>query len=123
ALVLIGVAALSVMTFLEAKKEVGAIEQADTKIIYGGSMLNLEQERPTNLTVLLEKSTKAPDAISLKGTNHLVFNPRVWKAILVTNAVPPVQLIMDTPDAPLGISALNVSSITNFKAQLMARAF
>jgi hypothetical protein len=30
---------------------------------------------------------------------------------------------MDTPDTPLGISALNVSSITNFKAYLTARAF
>ena len=122
-LVLVGVATLSVMEFLAAKKEVAELEQADTSIIRGGDMLELEKERPTNLTFLIEKSTKAPDEISLKGTNHLVFNPRVWKEILVTNAVPPVQLVMDTPDAPLGISALSVSSITNFKAYLKARAF
>ena len=122
-LVLVGVATMSIMKFLAAKKEVAGIKQADTSIIRGGAMLELEKERPTNLTALIEKSTKAPDAISLKGTNHLVFNPRVWKAILVTNAVPPIQLIMDTPDAPLGISALRVSSITNFKAYLNARAF
>ena len=122
-LVLVGVAVLSVLEFLKAKKEVGSIKQADTDIVLGGRMMELEQERPTNLTLLLEKSTKAPDAISLKGTNHLVFNPRVWKEIVVSNAVPPVQLIMDTPDVPLGISALRVSSITNFKAYLKARAF
>ena len=87
-LVLVGVATMSIMKFLAAKKEVAGIKQADTSIIRGGAMLELEKERPTNLTALIEKSTKAPDAISLKGTNHLVFNPRVWKAILVTNAVP-----------------------------------
>tara|TARA_Y100000588_G_C14242166_1_gene919886 strand:+ start:70 stop:1314 length:1245 start_codon:yes stop_codon:yes gene_type:complete len=122
-LVLVGVTAMCVMEFLKAKKEVGEIKQADTDIVLGGEIMDLESQRPTNLTALIDKSTKAPAAISLKGTNHMVFNPRVWKEILVPNAVPPVQLIMDSPNTPLGISALKVSSITNFKAQLLARAF
>ena len=121
-LVLLAVATLSVLELLAARKDVSAIDGGEEPVILGGSILALENERPKNLNTLIKKSKEDPDAISLKGTNHLVFNPRVWKEIPLTNGEPPL-LIMDSPDAPLGISALQVSSITNFKAYLNARAF
>ena len=121
-LVLLAVATLSVLKLLAARKDVSAIDGGEEPVILGGSILALENERPKNLNTLIKKSKEDPDAISLKGTNHLVFNPRVWKEIPLTNGEPPL-LIMDSPDAPLGISALQVSSITNFKALLNARAF
>ncbi len=121
-LVLLAVAALSVMKLLAARKDIATIEGGDQSVILGGSILALENERPTNLNTLIKKSKEDPEAISLTGTNHLVFNPRVWKEIPQTNDEPPI-LVMDSLNAPLGVSALQVSSITNFKAYLNARAF
>ncbi len=121
-LVLLAVAALSVLKLLAARKDVSAIDGGEEPVILGGSILALENERPKDLSTLIKKSKEDPDAISLKGTNHLVFNPRVWKEIPQTNGEPPL-LVMDSPNEPLGISALQVSSITNFKAYLNARAF
>ena len=121
-LVLLAVATLSVLKLLTARKDVSAIDGGEKPVILGGIILDFENERPKNLKALTKKSKEDPDAISLKGTNHLVFNPRVWKEIPQTNGEPPL-LIMDSLNEPLGISALQVSSITNFKAYLNARAF
>jgi len=121
-LVLVGIATFSVMTLLKSREDIKEIGDGKEPLTLGGKMMVMEDEMPTDLADLIKKSTEAPDAISLKGTNHLVFNPRVWKEIVITNTQPPL-LIMDSPNEPLGISALQVTSITNSRAYLTARAF
>jgi hypothetical protein len=49
-----------------------------------------------------------PPAINLGGTNHLVFNPAKWNRV-VNNGV--TNVFRDSPDLPLGISALRVTEI------------
>jgi hypothetical protein len=54
-------------------------------------------------------SGKLP-ALVLDGTNHMVFNPRKWKEIIInTNDVP--ILVPDSVKEPLGVSALEVTGI------------
>lgn len=121
-LVIVGVAALSVKQLLDAKKDMSVIDEESTDVQLMGRMLNLAEERPSNLIDLVNKALEKPDAINLEGTNHLVFNPRVWKEIFMTNTGEAL-LVMDSPNEPLGISALRVTGITTNKAYLKARAF
>ena len=113
-LVLVGVAALSVKQLLDAKKDMSVIDEESTDVQLMGRMLNLAEERPSNLIDLVNKALEKPDAINLEGTNHLVFNPRVWKEIFMTNTGEAL-LVMDSPNEPLGISALRVTGITTIK--------
>ena len=120
--VLIAVTVLSILKMLSAKSEIKSVLDTDTNVAPGGSMLAFVDLQPTNLAELIEKSKEQPDAIRLEGTNHWVFNPRVWKELLIQETGESI-LIVDSPNEPLGISALQVSSITNLKAYFNARAF
>ena len=120
--VLIAVTVLSVLKMLSAKSEIKSVLETDTNVAPGGSMLVFENLQPTNLAELIEKSKEQPDAIRLEGTNHWVFNPRVWKELFIQETGENI-LIVDSPNEPLGVSALQVSSITNLKAYFNARAF
>ncbi len=122
-LVLVAVTALSVLKLLAAKKELTVIGEGDQdSVTLGGRMLEAAEESPTNLTELIRKSREQPDAIDLSGSNHLVFNPRVWKEIFLADRGEAL-LIMDSPDEPLGISALEVTNIRPLTATFMARAY
>lgn len=120
--VLIAVTVLSVLKMLSAKSEIKSVLETDTNVAPGGSMLVFVDLQPTNLVELIEKSKEQPDAIRLEGTNHWVFNPRVWKELFIQETGENV-LIVDSPNEPLGVSALQVSSITNLKSYFNARAF
>ena len=119
-LVLIAVAVLSVLQLLTAKKELGDLAQVDTDISLGGKIL--EKEDLSGLNKLVERSMQAPDAISLKGTNHLVFNPRRWKEITLMDTGEKVVAI-DSISNRLGISALVVESIRPLKTRIIPKAF
>ena len=122
-LVLVAIAALSVLKLLAAKKEIAVIGEGDQdSVTLGGRMLVAEEESPTNLTELIRKSREQPDAIDLSGSNHLVFNPRIWKEIFLADQGEAL-LIMDSPDEPLGISALEVTNIRPLRATMVARAY
>ena len=121
-MVLVGVATVSILKFIETKKELDVLSAADTTVALRGEKLDLGEISPTNLAKLVEKSVKTPDSINLSGSNHLVFNPRVWKEFFMTN-LGEVKMIKDSPDEPLGISALTVSGIYTNRSRVTARAF
>ena len=121
-LVLVVVTVLSVMKLLSAKGESSEISKTDTSVILGGEILDFQNERPTNLINLMKKAKEEPDAINLQGSNHLVFNPQVWKE-LFKRETGETLLIVDSPDQPLGISALKMTAIRTNTARLIARTF
>ena len=63
-----------------------------------------------------------PPPWSIAVTNHLVFNPRVWKEIHHVNRPLP-RLQADSADEPLGISALKVTAIRTNYATLSGRTY
>ena len=119
-LVLIAVAAISVMKVLAAKKESDEVGKVKFDIELGGKIL--AKEGLTNLVGLLERSKEKPDAISLKGTNHLVFNPRKWKEITLLDTGEKI-VVIDSPLEPLGVSALRVDAIRSLKTRITPKAF
>ena len=121
-LVLVVVATFSVLELINARKDIADLKSLDPQVILGGELLDYSKEQPQHLALLLEKAMEKPDAIDLGGSNHLVFNPRVWKEIMLTNSPEPL-LVMDSPREPLGISALKVAAIRTNTALLKARAF
>ena len=119
-LVLIAVAAISVMKVLAAKKESDEVGKVKFDIELGGKIL--AKEGLTNLVGLLERSKEKPDVISLKGTNHLVFNPRKWKEITLLDTGEKI-VVIDSPLEPLGVSALRVDAIRSLKTRITPKAF
>lgn len=119
-LVLIAVATISVMKVLAAKKESDEVGKVKFDIELGGKIL--ANEGLTNLAGLLERSKEKPDAISLKGTNHLVFNPRKWKEITLLDTGEKI-IVIDSPLEPLGISALRVEAIRSLATRITPKAF
>ena len=119
ALVLIAVATISVMKVHEAKKESDEVGKVKFDIELGGKIL--ANEGITNLAGLLERSKEKPDAISLKGTNHLVFNPRKWKEITLLDTGEKI-VVIDSPLEPLGVSALRVEAIRSLKTRITPKA-
>ena len=119
-MVLVAVAAISVMKFLSAKKDSDELGKVDFEIRLSGKML--ANEGPTNLVGLLKRSKEKPDAISLKGTNHLVFNPRKWKEITLLNTGEKI-IVIDSPSEPLGVSALKVEAIRSLSTRITPKAF
>jgi hypothetical protein len=118
-LVLIAVAAISVMKVLAAKKESDEVGKVKFDIELGGKIL--AKEGLTNLVGLLERSKEKPDAISLKGTNHLVFNPRKWKEITLLDTGEKI-VVIDSLLEPLGVSALRVDAIRSLKTRITPKA-
>jgi len=119
-MVLVAVAAISVMKVLAAKKDSEELGKVDFEIRLSGKML--ANEGPTNLVGLLKRSKEKPDAISLKGTNHLVFNPRKWKEITLLNTGEKI-IVIDSPSEPLGVSALKVEAIRSLSTRITPKAF
>jgi len=119
-IVLVAVAAISVMKFLSVKKDSEELAKVDFEIRLAGKIL--ANEGPTNLVELLKRSKEKPDAISLKGTNHLVFNPRKWKEITLLDTREKI-IVIDSPSEPLGISALKVEAIRSLSTRITPRAF
>ena len=118
-MVLVAVAAISVMKFLSAKKDSEELAKVDFEIRLAGKIL--ANEGPTNLVELLKRSKEKPDAISLKGTNHLVFNPRKWKEITLLDTGEK-KIVIDSPSKPLGISALRVEAIRPLSTRITPKA-
>jgi len=119
-IVLVAVAAISVMKLLSAKKDSEELAKVDFEIRLAGKIL--ANEGPTNLVELLKRSKEKPDAISLKGTNHLVFNPRKWKEITLLDTGEK-RIVIDSPSEPLGVSALKVEAIRSLSTRITPKAF
>ncbi|MDP6904894.1 MAG: hypothetical protein QF406_10645, partial [Verrucomicrobiota bacterium] len=119
-IVLVAVAAISVMKFLSVKKDSEELAKVDFEIRLAGKIL--ANEGPTNLVELLKRSKEKPDAISLKGTNHLVFNPRKWKEITLLDTREKI-IVIDSPSEPLGVSALKVEAIRSLSTRITPKAF
>ena len=84
-------------------------------------MLVAEEESPTNLTELIRKSREQPDAIDLSAAIIWSSIPVFGRRFLADQGE--ALLIMDSPDEPLGISALEVTNIRPLRATMVARAY
>lgn len=119
-MVLVAVATISVLKLLSAKKDSNELGKVDFEIRLSGKILT--NEGPTNLVGLLKRSKEKPDAISLKGTNHLVFNPRKWKEVTLIDTGEK-KIVIDSPAEPLGVSALQTEAIRPLTTRITPKAF
>jgi hypothetical protein len=104
--VLLAVAVTSVHKLLSARGELDAVNKTAGDITFGGQMH--QPEYVDRFAKLVLTSREDPPAINLDGTNHLVFNAAKWSRI-INNGV--TNVFRDSPDLPLGISALRVTDI------------
>ena len=104
--VLLAVAVTSVLKLLSARDELDAVNKTAGDITFGGQMR--QPEDIDKFAKLVLTSREDPPEINLDGTNHLVFNAAKWNRI-INNGV--TNVFRDSPDLPLGISALRVTDI------------
>jgi hypothetical protein len=104
--VLLAVAVTSVLKLLSARGELDAANKAAGEMTLGGQMR--QPEDIDRFAKLVLTSREDPPEINLDGTNHLVFNAAKWNRI-INNGV--TNMFRDSPDLPLGISALHVTEI------------
>jgi len=104
--VLLAVAVISVLKLLSARGELNAANKAAGEITFSGQMR--PPEDISRFATLVTNSLKHPPAINLDGTNHLVFNPAKWNRVVSSLGT---NVFRDSPDLPLGISALRVTEI------------
>ena len=104
--VLLAVAVTSVLKLLSARGELDAVNKTAGDLTFGGQMR--QPEDIGRFAKLVRTSREDPPAINLDGTNHLVFNAAKWNRV-INNEV--TNVFRDSPDFPLGISALRVTDI------------
>ena len=109
--VLIAVATISILKLLEARKAITDVSEAQRDIQLSGSDYEVDATLKSNFSGLIAQANGSPDPLVLEGSSHLVFNPRKWKEIVTTNSPDPL-LVPDSAKEPLGVSALQVTSIT-----------
>ena len=109
--VLIAVAAISVLKLLEARKAIAGVAEGQRDITLSGSSYESDTNLTSKLNELIVQASGRPVPLVLEGSNHMVFNPRKWKEIVITNGGDPL-LVPDSEQEPLGVSALQVTNIT-----------
>jgi len=122
--VLLGAALIAVAFFCVSKLFQARVLIKDTKknaddpitlsgAMYGGGEDKLKESQDAlrkRLDNLVVEASGNPKPLVLDGTNHMVFNPRKWKEIIITTNKDPV-LVPDSVKEPLGVSALQVTRI------------
>ena len=122
--VLLGAALIAVAFFCVSKLFQARVLIQDTKKnaddpirlsggMYGGGEDKLKESQDAlrkRLDNLVVEASGNPKPLVLDGTNHMVFNPRKWKEIIITTNKDPV-LVPDSVKEPLGVSALQVTRI------------
>ena len=109
--VLIAVAAISVLKLLEARKAIAGVAEDQRDITLSGSSYESDTNLTSKLNELIVHASGRPVPLVLEGSNHMVFNPRKWKEIVITNGGD-LLLVPDSEQDPLGVSALQVTNIT-----------
>ena len=109
--VLLAVTVTSVLKLLSAREELDAVNKTAGNITFSGQM-----RPPGNIdefAELVRTSREDPPVINLDGTNHLVFNAAKWNRVVTTSVsgATVTNVFRDSPDLPLGISALRVTEI------------
>ena len=74
---------------------------------------DLEEPLASEWNRLRAIASGKPPTLGLDGTNHMVFNPRKWKEIIITEngGSQVTNLVPDSVKEPLGVSALEVTDI------------
>jgi hypothetical protein len=115
--VLLGAALIAVAFFcfsklLQAKKSIGdAKEDAKRTIVLSGKLYEVDDKLQATLADLVAEASGNPKPLELDGkSNHMVFNPRKWKEIIINTNDAPI-LVPDSVKEPLGVSALEVTDI------------
>ncbi len=108
--VLIAVATISVLKLLEARKAIAGVAEAQRDITLSGSSYKSDTNLTSKLNELIVQASGRPVPLVLEGSNHMVFNPRKWKEVVITNGGDPI-LVPDSEKEPLGVSALQVTNI------------
>ena len=112
--VLIWVAITSIMQLLALLKESKELaDQQKDEIRLNGGEYPVDANLESNLNELIEQASGSPEELVLQGSNHMVFNPQKWKDIISTDVggVQITNMVPDSVNEPLGISALQVTNI------------
>jgi len=96
---------------LEARQTIAEVGENERDIKLSGSSYEIDDKLKSNLRGLVAQASGSPVPLVLEGSNHMVFNPRKWKEIVINTNTDPI-MVPDSEKEPLGVSALVVTNIT-----------